>query len=587
MVLLLPAGLSAQSRPVIPPLERQRFELEPAGVDWESPVIAVRSGQPAPFLVAGHSWQRAEGDNFTLHVRISVDGESWQSWIPVEVDQDTLEAESAGALVFIDARARHLQYRLVSRAGPLPDRIKVDLANPGTTPDQLQSWYQRRMTESETLNLPLRSATPRPPVISRTDWGCPDGQGTSRPPVSYTTVTHLIVHHTVNNNNSTDWAAVVRSIWNFHFYDRGYIDIGYNYLIDPNGVIYEGRSGGDNVQGAHFSGVNGGTMGVAMLGTFTAAAPTSIALESLRRLLAWKAAQRNLVPYLAAPHAISGLMLQTIAGHRDGPGSTECPGETLYGLLPRLRAEVYNQMGGSSYVAAVSAASFATGAVAPDSIVAAFGLNLAAGSDTATAQPLPERLAGTAVRVVDRLNREFVAPLFHTSPSQVNLLLPAGLAVGSATILVDSGPGGKLAAGTLQIEPVAPGIFTANSDGQGVPAALLLRQPAVGESVYEPVSRYDPVSGLQSPLRITFGSTSEQLFLVLFGTGMRGFSARDKITVQLGDQQLPVTFIGPAPGFSGVDQVNLPLPRSLAGRGISNLHLVVDGRTSNQVVLLF
>ncbi|MEY4166304.1 MAG: hypothetical protein RIR52_128, partial [Acidobacteriota bacterium] len=63
--------------------------------------------------------------------------------------------------------------------------------------------------------------------------------------------------------------------------------------------------------------------------------------------------------------------------------------------------------------------------------------------------------------------------------------------------------------------------------------------------------------------------------------------ARDKITVQLGDQQLPVTFIGPAPGFSGVDQVNLPLPRSLAGRGISNLHLVVDGRTSNQVVLLF
>ena len=328
-------------------------------------------------------------------------------------------------------------------------------------------------------------------------------------------------------------------------------------------------------------------MGVAMLGTFTAAAPTSIAMESLRRLLAWKAAQRNLVPYLAAPHAISGLMLQTIAGHRDGPGSTECPGETLYGLLPRLRAEVFNQMGGSSYVAAVSAASFATGAVAPDSIVAAFGLNLAAGSDTATAQPLPERLAGTAVRVVDRLNREFVAPLFHTSPSQVNLLLPAGLAVGSATILVDSGPGGKLAAGTLQIEPVAPGIFTANSDGQGVPAALLLRQPAAGESVYEPVSRYDPVSGLQSPLRITFGSTSEQLFLVLFGTGMRGFSARDKITVQLGDQQLPVTFIGPAPGFSGVDQVNLPLPRSLAGRGISNLHLVVDGRTSNQVVLLF
>lgn len=592
LILLLRVGVTAQDRPFIPPIERHRFELVPVGNDWYSPAIPVRLGPSAPFLAAGHSWERRAGDRFTIHVRIATDGVTWEEWVPVVVDHDTLDTESAGGLTFIDPRARYLQYHLRSEADPLPDLIRVDLVNPGTTPDQLQSAYRRRMVEGPTENLHLRvGAPPRPPVVTRTEWGCPDGQVTSRPPVSYTTVTHLIVHHTVNNNSSADWAAVVRSIWNFHFYDRGYIDIGYNYLIDPNGVIYEGRSGGDNVLGAHFSGVNGGTMGIAMLGTFTAASPSSAAMESLRKLLAWKAAQRNLTPYRASLHTTSGMMLPIISGHRDGPGATECPGEALYRLLPRLRAEVHNQVNGAGYVAAVSAASYSTEAVAPGSIVAAFGLNLAATSSSATDVPLPERLAGTAVRIIDRLNREFTAPLFHVSPGQVNLLLPEGLAAGHATILIDNGidngPGGQVAAGSLRIETVAPGIFTANSDGQGTPAALLLRVRPDGEAGYEPVSLYDPLTGQQSPRRITFGPPSEQLFLVLFGTGLRGLSSAENVTAQLEDQQLPIKFLGPAPGLIGVDQVNVPLPPNLAGRGASPLGLLVDGKASNQVLLLF
>ena len=128
---------------------------------------------------------------------------------------------------------------------------------------------------------PIATTITKPAVVSRTSWGCPDGQGSGWTP-QYTTVTHLIVHHSATANTSSDWAATVRSIWNFHTNDRGWGDVGYNYLIDPNGVIYEGRAGGDNVIGAHFSCQNGGTMGVCMLGTFTSVSPTAAALSSLQ-----------------------------------------------------------------------------------------------------------------------------------------------------------------------------------------------------------------------------------------------------------------------------------------------------------------
>jgi hypothetical protein len=183
---------------------------------------------------------------------------------------------------------------------------------------------------------------PKPPVVTRIEWECPDGQITTHGSLSYTTVTHLIVHHTAMGveEPSSDWPALVRSIWNFHVFERGWADISYNYLIDPNGVIYEGRSGGDNVMGAHFSGVNAGTMAVALLGDFTAEAPTTDALNSLKEILAWKCDQCGLDPEGRSLHEASQLILNTISGHRDGPKATECPGEALYLLLPAIRAEI-------------------------------------------------------------------------------------------------------------------------------------------------------------------------------------------------------------------------------------------------------
>ena len=139
-------------------------------------------------------------------------------------------------------------------------------------------------------------AVSKPSIITRTQWGCPDGQDSPQWPAQYTTVSHLIVHHSGTPNTDTDWAARVRQILYYHRDSNGWGDIGYNYLIDPNGVIYEGRAGGDNVIGAHFSCMNGGTMGVCLLGTYEYVQPTQAAIESLENLLAWKCDQRNLNP---------------------------------------------------------------------------------------------------------------------------------------------------------------------------------------------------------------------------------------------------------------------------------------------------
>jgi hypothetical protein len=183
---------------------------------------------------------------------------------------------------------------------------------------------------------------PKPPVVTRIEWECPDGEITTHGALVGTTVTHLIVHHTAMGVEApgSDWPELVRSIWKFHVFERGWADIGYNYLIDPDGVVYEGRAGGDNVIGAHFSGVNAGTMAVALLGAFGAEAPTAEALNSLKEVLAWKCDQRDLDPEGRSLHDASQLILNTISGHRDGPKATECPGEALYLLLPAIRAEV-------------------------------------------------------------------------------------------------------------------------------------------------------------------------------------------------------------------------------------------------------
>ncbi len=240
-------------------------------------------------------------------------------------------------------------------------------------------------------------------------------------------------------------------------------------------------------------------------------------------------------------------------------------------------------------IATVSAASFTGPSLAPAEIVAAFGFSLASGVEVAQSTPLPTSLLGTSVKVKDKNNNELLAPLFFVSPAQVNFQIPPGIVPGKATITITNSMNNSISA-TVLIEKTAPGLFTANANGLGVPAAVLLRVKSNGMQIFEPVAQLDS-GNIFIPLPIDFGpdsgNASDQLFLILFGTGWRGRSAEANVQAQIGGVNTPVLYAGEQGTFVGEDQINLQLPRSLAGRGEMNLSVVVDGQMANLVRVAF
>jgi virginiamycin B lyase len=239
----------------------------------------------------------------------------------------------------------------------------------------------------------------------------------------------------------------------------------------------------------------------------------------------------------------------------------------------------------NSPTVSVSAASFAQTDVAAESIVAAFGSRLATATQAATTLPLPTDLANTRVSVRDNAGTTRTAPLFFVSPAQVNYLMPTGTANGTATVTITSGDG-RIATGTVQIASVAPGLFAANADGRGVAAASVLRVKAGGAQIYEqPAAVFDPVQNRFVARAIDLGPEGDQVFLILYGAGLRGRSALSAVTAKLGGVDATVGFAGAQGDLIGVDQVNLLLPRSLAGRGEVEVVLMVDGKTANTVAI--
>ncbi|MGH9841739.1 MAG: beta-galactosidase [Blastocatellia bacterium] len=238
----------------------------------------------------------------------------------------------------------------------------------------------------------------------------------------------------------------------------------------------------------------------------------------------------------------------------------------------------------SAAVTSVSAASFSGASLAAEAIVAAFGSGLATGTTVAIASPLPTMLAGTTVKVRDNAGVERLAPLFFVAPTQVNYQIPPGTANGAATVTITSGDG-KVSAGTTRIASVAPGLFTADASGRGLAAAVALRIKADGSQQFEPVARFDPAQNKFVAVPIDLGPESDQVFLILFGTGLRFRSALNGVSARIGGADSQVTFAGAQGGFAGLDQVNLRLSRSLIGRGELDVALTVDGQTANTVTL--
>ncbi len=236
-------------------------------------------------------------------------------------------------------------------------------------------------------------------------------------------------------------------------------------------------------------------------------------------------------------------------------------------------------------IATVNAASFiATGMLAPDSIAAAFSANLSPSTVAAAGNPLPIELGGTQFLVRDALGVERFAQLFFVSPTQINYIVPQGAAAGLATMTARR-DGIEIAQGRISIAPVVPGLFAANADGRGVAAAVLFRRKSNRQESFEPVARLNPATNQFEAIDLDLGPESDETFLLLFGTGVRNRSALTAATVSIGGVSVAPLYAGPQGTLFGLDQINLPLPRQLAGRGAVDLLLTVDGKQSNSLSL--
>ena len=231
-------------------------------------------------------------------------------------------------------------------------------------------------------------------------------------------------------------------------------------------------------------------------------------------------------------------------------------------------------------IVVTSAASYFPHRAATDGIFSIFGSNLDPTTQSARTVPLPTTLGLTSVRVRDSAGTEKLAPLFFVSPTQINFLLPSGLAAGGATVNVLR-ESSLSSVGTLLIEPVAPGLFAANATGQGLAAAVALRIRANGAQVYEPISRVEGNRLVAVPLNVS--NQAEQVYLVLYGTGWRNRTALAAVSAQVGGLAAEVSYAGAQGGFAGLDQLNLRLPSALAGRGEVSIEIIVDGRALNPV----
>lgn len=218
---------------------------------------------------------------------------------------------------------------------------------------------RRGSTPTPTATVPPAppSTVPQPPITSRAGWGADESISPEEPGyLPGGRIKAVVVHHTAESNTYTceQAPAVVRGIHAYHVKQLGWKDIGYNFIVDKCGTVYEGRKGGVDqpVQGAHAYGFNAETTGVSVLGTYTDVAPSQAAMTSVARIAAWKLGQYGVDPagtttltagdsgrnYSGKTWAKGAqLPSPTIHGHRDGY-NTQCPGNTFYNQLGTIRS---------------------------------------------------------------------------------------------------------------------------------------------------------------------------------------------------------------------------------------------------------
>ncbi|MEY2516487.1 MAG: hypothetical protein QOJ89_3845 [bacterium] len=312
---------------------------------WHSRVIRA----PRRFDLVGLTWR--DGGHVDARIRVrDASGGGWSRWVAMAGDDgggrgaEPVWAGGADALQLrLSRRPRGLRARFVNSTGSATAAARALTA--------LRRAAHSAFAAIGGADARAQSTAGGPPIVPREAWGA-EQCGRPRAAPSYGSVQVAFVHHTVNANDygPQDSAAIVLAICRYHRNTKGWRDIGYNFLVDRYGVIFEGRAGGveEPVIGAQAQGYNGASTGVANIGTFGAVAQTPAAVEATARLLAWKLSLHG-VPLQGQVTITSGggpsnryaagtpVTFERISGHRDAD-STSCPGDALYAQLGEIRS---------------------------------------------------------------------------------------------------------------------------------------------------------------------------------------------------------------------------------------------------------
>src|SRR5260370_2470986 len=218
--------------------------------------------------------------------------------------------------------------------------------------------------------------------------------------------------------------------------------------------------------------------------------------------------------------------------------------------------------------------------MASGSIVAAFGTGLLVSTARNTG-PLLDTLAGATIDIVDSTGQSRRARLFYVSAKQCTYELPAETATGWALARITAADG-TATLGSFQVTATGPGVFSASATGSGPAAAVAARYSSGALKSYSVTAVADPRTNTWIATPIDLAPIDEDVVLELYGVGVRN-SALDAVQVAIGGRVLAAQYAGPAPGYPGVDQINVALPRSLAGAGAVDVQLSAGGLVSNVV----
>ncbi|MDX6493915.1 MAG: hypothetical protein QOH02_1850, partial [Gaiellaceae bacterium] len=388
-------------------------------------------------------------------------------------------------------------------------------------------------------------------IIPRAAWGADESVPIRRQGAVYaTTLSAAIVHHTASTNSYTaaQSAALMRGFQAYHVKSNGWADIGYNFLVDRYGQVFEGRYGGidRNVVGAHAQGFNTGSAGVALIGTFESTGITPAARAALVSLLAWRLDVAHVDP-LSISNFLSGgnprfapgmsIPLRAVSGHRD-TGFTSCPGAVLYGTLPAIAREVAAFGGPKLYSPAVRGAIGApirftarVSAALPWTVTVTDSVGTVVATGTGT---------GTAV--------DFTWDATLAVPGSYSWRIDAGATVRPATGTI----GGKAAALALQQVTASRLTFSPNGDGKDEETRIsytLTRQATVTAS-----------------LTLPDGTVVATLFTDTKAAGRNSFVFRGQ---GMADGEYRIVLTAAAGGKTVAGSVSIVVNRTLAGFGAS------------------